>query len=99
MLGRFATMTLAAAALLDGIARAAPGEGSSRREINVFPLVGGDSYVGIGIGELGDWARIEPGADRYRWRLESGAFNTFKLVEGQGVITAYQDFYLLYTRK
>jgi hypothetical protein len=101
MVSRCLTIAVAALLLWPAAAHAARGEpaqGPARREMNIVPLLGGDSDVGIGIGELGDWARIEPGVNHYLWRLESGVFNTFKLVEG-GVITPYQDVYFLYTRK
>lgn len=68
------------------------------RELNLVPLVGGDSDVGIGFGEVGDWARLQPNGGVYRWRLENAAFISFKLREG-GIVVPFQDYYLLYTRR
>jgi hypothetical protein len=70
---------------------------STRRELNLVPLVGGDSDVGVGVGEVGDWARLQPGEGNYRWRLESGAFITFKLRDENQLIVPFQDYYLLYS--
>ena len=68
---------------------------ASRRELNLVPLVGGDSDVGVGVGEVGDWARLQPGEGNFRWRLESGAFITFKLRDQDELIVPFQDYYLL----
>lgn len=64
-------------------------------ELNFFPLIGGDSDTGIGIGVVGDLAHLAPGYKPYRWRLEAGAFITFKPGEnGDAIQSPYQDFYL-----
>ena len=76
---------------------AAPAPSPTRRELNLVPLVGGDSDVGVGVGEVGDWARLQPGEGNYRWRLESGAFITFKLRDEKNVIVPFQDYYLLWS--
>lgn len=73
--------------------------GGSSRELNLVPLVGGDSDVGLGFGEVGDWARLQPNAGLYRWRLENAAFISFKLRDGDDLIVPFQDYYLLYTRR
>ena len=67
------------------------------RELNIVPVVGGDSDVGVGFGEVSDWARLDPAFRPYVWRLETGAFITFKLREASQVIVPYQDYYLLLT--
>jgi len=75
----------------------------ARRELNVVPIAGGDSDVGIGFGEVSDWAGLAPGppslvpgALPYRWRLESEAFITFK-TQNDAFIVPFQDYSLLLT--
>jgi len=65
----------------------------------VIPIVGGDSDVGIGVGEVGDWARLQPGSGLYRWRLESGTFITFKLRDQNDLIIPFQDYSLLLSER
>src|SRR3569623_66869 len=102
------TACLAATALAEpsgqdsGAAGGAPGpsgqtQNPNRRELNLVPLVGGDSDVGNGVGEDGDWARLQQGEGNFRWRLESGAFITFKLRDEKDLIVPFQDYYLLYS--
>jgi len=81
----------------EGAKPATPQTDATRRELNLVPLVGGDSDVGIGVGEVGDWARLQAGEGNYRWRLESGAFITFKLRDEHNLIVPFQDYYLLYS--
>jgi len=76
-------------------ASGAPAAARPHRELNLVPLVGGDSDVGVGFGEVGDWALLQPGEGNFRWRLESGAFITFKLRDEKDVIVPFQDYYLL----
>src|SRR6185369_5222721 len=70
------------------------------RELNIVPLVGGDSDVGIGVGQISDVAGLVPGPQLYRWRLESGTFITFKLrgEEMDHLVVPFQDYYLLWTQ-
>ncbi len=88
-------------------ALAGPAEAQSRRELNIIPIAGGDSDVGIGVGEVSDLASISTSPAPatalpstasalapYRWRLESGAFITFKEQDGS-LILPYQDYFLL----
>jgi hypothetical protein len=76
----------------DGTAPAA----RRKREFNVVPLVGGDSDIGVGVGQMSSLARLDPGPDLYDWRLESTAFITFKTRDG-GLIIPRQDYFLLYS--
>jgi hypothetical protein len=76
-----------------------PSAQPARREFNLVPIAGGDSDVGIGAGEIGDWARLQPGSGLYRWRLESGAFISFKLREHNDLIIPFQDYYLLLSQR
>ena len=71
-----------------------PGAQGPHRELNIVPIVGGDSDVGVGFGEVSDWAGMAPGYSPYKWRLESEAFITFKEQDG-GLIVPFQDYSLL----
>ena len=66
------------------------------RELNLVPIAGGDSDIGAGVGEIGDWAAIGPGCSVYCWRLESSAFISFKIRDGQ-VIIPFQDYFGVWT--
>jgi hypothetical protein len=74
-------------------------QAASRRELNLIPIAGGDSDVGVGFGEVGDWARLQPGTGLYRWRLESQAFITFKLRDDNDLIVPFQDYSLLLSQR
>lgn len=78
--------------------RASDGAAPAGRELNLVPLVGGDSDIGAGVGWVGDWAHLQPGAGIFRWRLESGAFISFML-RGGTIIVPFQDYYLLLTQR
>jgi hypothetical protein len=67
-----------------------------KTEVGGVPIAGGDSDNGIGGGELSSITRLEPGYTPYRWRLESGAFITFKPPAGGAVRVPYQDYYVLF---
>jgi outer membrane protein assembly factor BamA len=71
----------------------APAKAST--EINIVPVAGGDSDVGIGGGVIGDLARLDPAYKPFRWRLEVAGFITFKLDENKKIISPFQDYYLL----
>ena len=78
-----------------------PARAQKSRELNVIPLLGGDSDIGIGGGFVGDLARLAPGEPPYRWRLEAAAFLTFKLRSNEGgnrgVILPFQDYFVVLT--
>jgi hypothetical protein len=67
--------------------------GARAVEFNIFPIVGGDSDVGVGAGQVSDLARLGPVPERYLWKVESGAFVTAKPQNGAPVIP-FQDYYL-----
>ena len=99
---RWAVAVTCVASLLGGagFARADTPVDPQRRELNLVPIAGGDSDVGIGAGEIGDWARLQPGPLLYRWRLESGGFITFKWRDGGNtLIIPFQDYFLLFTER
>jgi hypothetical protein len=70
---------------------------ASITELNMIPFIGGDSDVGIGIGVVGDLARLQAGVPPFGWRLEAAGFITFKPGEGtgKGLTIPFQDYYLL----
>lgn len=72
----------------------------AKTEFGIVPLVGGDTDYGVGIGELSNVARLKPGVKPFAWRLESGAFISFKSGapgSGKTFVNPYQDFYILLT--
>jgi hypothetical protein len=88
---------VAALVLATATARAEPTDTRPHRELNIFPLVGGSSDVGIGFGEVSNWALLEPGHEEpYRWKAENSAFITFKPQAGT-IVIPFQDYYVLYT--
>jgi outer membrane protein assembly factor BamA len=64
-----------------------------RTEFGFFPLVGGDTDLGIGGGAFASLARYEPGYDPYRFRLEVAGAITFKPAK-DGLTIPFQDIYL-----
>jgi hypothetical protein len=68
----------------------------SGREFNIVPIVGGDSDVGVGGGQVSNVAGLSDLHPGFRWRLESAAFITFK-PRGDGVVVPFQDYYLQLT--
>jgi outer membrane protein assembly factor BamA len=70
---------------------------SAHNELNVVPVAGGTTDIGIGGGYFGGLARVKPGHDPYEWNIESAAFLTFAPREGGGVALPYQDFYISLT--
>jgi hypothetical protein len=72
----------------------------AKTEFGIVPLVGGDTDYGVGVGQLSNIARLKPGVTPFAWRLESGAFISFKTEDKAGktsLVNPYQDFYILLT--
>jgi hypothetical protein len=69
---------------------------AEKGEFNFFPIVGGDSDVGFGAGEVSNWARVNPATKQFSRRLENAAFITFKDRDGS-LIVPFLDVYLLLT--
>jgi hypothetical protein len=63
-------------------------------EFNIIPIIGGDSDVGVGFGQVGDWARLGPAYTPYKWRLETNAFITFK-PEFAKLVIPFQDYFVV----
>ena len=70
-----------------------PGPGKQTTEFNVVPLLGGNSDVGIGVGQVSNLAGIAPNVEPYRWSLETSAFISFKPRDGS-VVVPYQDYFV-----
>ena len=47
-----------------------PPPGAGKRELNFFPIVGGDSDVGFGGGELSNWARLGTTEGSFIWKVK-----------------------------
>lgn len=61
-------------------------------EFNIFPLLGGNSDVGFGLGQVSNLAGLAPNVQPYRWSLETSAFITFK--SRDGLVIPFQDYFL-----
>jgi outer membrane protein assembly factor BamA len=90
---------LASAVVWPGAARGGDGVSDSRpahRELGIVPLVGGDTDVGFGVGELSTLARVAPGVTPYIWSVESAAFISFAPGRGSegGTVIPYQDYFI-----
>jgi hypothetical protein len=91
--------SIVAASISSHATPATPPPGEARREFNLFPLVGGDSDVGIGFGQVSDWAKLGAECQSFCWRLETAAFISFKLRDDNSrLIVPFQDYYLLFSR-
>ena len=86
----------------DGGAAPKPADQRRRVEFGIVPLVGGDTDVGAGVGQLSTLAGLpaSPATHApYRWALESSAFISFKPgpAGGRAVTIPYQDYYVQWT--
>jgi hypothetical protein len=92
----FACRSVALAGALGLLLASRGASAQTGRELNVIPIAGGDSDVGVGAGAVGDLASLEPGSPPYRWRLEATALTTFK-IRGGNLVLPYQDEFLQLT--
>lgn len=92
LLAAFAVLASAATA------RAADDEAKDHKatEVDLLPLVGGSSDIGIGGGILGAVAHFAPGEKQYRWRIETSGIITYKPSGGRSHIP-FVDVYTLVT--
>jgi len=67
--------------------------GKQSTEFNIVPLVGGNSDVGVGFGQVSNLAGLSPNVQPYRWSLETSAFISFKPRDGS-VVIPYQDYFM-----
>jgi hypothetical protein len=79
----------------DAHTRPAPELAPTHTELGIIPLVGGDTDVGIGVGQLSTLAAVAPGVTPYLWALETAAFISFAPGRGSGMSVAipYQDYF------
>jgi outer membrane protein assembly factor BamA len=70
-----------------------------RVELGIVPLVGGDTDVGLGFGQLSTIAALDPDYKPYRWAVESAAFISFKArnTSQASLFIPYQDYYVQWT--
>lgn len=80
-------------ALLVARGRAGAQPSPGKTEFNLIPFAGGDSDVGIGVGQFSSLARVDPQVKPFRWRVESAAYVTFRHADGQWQ-SPYQDFFV-----
>jgi outer membrane protein assembly factor BamA len=66
---------------------------ATETEIMALPVVDGDSDIGFGGGYILSYARVPPGYEPYKWRLESAGIVTFKSGR-DGLRVPYVDDYL-----
>lgn len=69
-----------------------PQAGAGKRELNFFPIVGGDSDVGIGGGQFSNWAKLGVVEGSFDWKIEDAVFVTFKR-RGDGLIIPFIDVF------
>src|SRR5262249_56240863 len=62
-------------------------------EVDLFPVVGGSSDIGVGGGVLGAVAHFAPGEEKYRWRIEASAMITYRPSSGGLSHIPYTDVY------
>lgn len=73
---------------------AQPARADERRtELGLFPLAGGSTDIGVGVGFIGSVTGVDPSLKPYRWRVEAAGFITARR-DGRWE-SPYQDFYLL----
>ncbi len=66
-------------------------------EINVVPVLGGSTDLGVGGGYFAGFARVKKGAIPYLWNLDSSGLITFKYNQRTGFTAPYQDLYVRLT--
>ena len=67
-----------------------------KNELNVVPIVGGSTDIGVGGGAFGGLAHVKKGYAPYVWNLEAAATITFLPKNGK-VESPYQDAYVKLT--
>ncbi len=66
-----------------------------KTEFNIVPLVGGNSDIGIGAGQLSNISGVKQGIEPFRWQLETSAFISFKPQHGS-LIVPLQDYWVAF---
>lgn len=65
-----------------------------KTHVNVVPVAGGDTDIGVGVGEFTGITRVQQGVDPYVWDLQSGGLVTFKKPSDSGLLVPFQDFWV-----
>lgn len=66
---------------------------SAHNDVNVVPIVGGSTDLGIGGGYFAGFARVKRGYTPYVWNIDSSGLVTFKYRSGEGISAPMQDLY------
>jgi hypothetical protein len=67
--------------------------GPPHNDVNIVPIVGGSTDLGIGGGYFAGFARVKSGYSPYLWNIDSSGLVTFKYSSGEGVSAPMQDLY------
>ncbi len=70
-----------------------PEADTEHTEVNIVPVVGGSTDLGIGGGYFAGFARVKKGVDPFIWNVDSSGLVTFKYSATQGFTIPYQDLY------
>ena len=70
-----------------------PDDDSAHNEVNVVPVAGGSTDLGIGGGYFAGLARVQKGVVPYLWNIDSSGLITFKYSAKGGLRVPYQDLY------
>jgi outer membrane protein assembly factor BamA len=70
-----------------------PDDEGEHTEVNLVPVVGGSTDLGIGGGYFAGIARVKKGVDPYLWNIDSSGLITFKYSSANGFQVPYQDLY------
>jgi hypothetical protein len=62
--------------------------------VNVLPVGGATTDIGVGVGGFAGATRVRQGYEPYVWNLESAGLVSFKPSEGSGIFVPYQDIYV-----
>jgi len=65
----------------------------AHNDVNVVPIVGGSTDLGVGGGYFAGFARMKPGHAPYVWNLDSSGLITFKYRSREGITAPMQDLY------
>lgn len=70
-----------------------PDDAPPHNELNIVPVVGGSTDLGIGGGYFAGLARVKKGVIPYLWNIDSSGLITFKYSASGGLTVPYQDLY------
>ena len=70
-----------------------PGDDGAHNEVNVVPVLGGSTDLGIGGGYFAGFVRVQKWVVPYLWNVDSSGLITFKYSARSGFTSPYQDLY------